>query len=272
MAAKKVLVTGVYGLIAGAVYNHLCAQPETYEVYGLARRRHPSVRVSDDWALDIPEERYFQSDLSCLDDVVRAVQGMDVVVHMAAEPSPEAGWERILASNIIGSYNLFEACRLANVKRVVAASSIMVSFGYRDIEPYKAITEGRYADVPTPVPVITHEVPPRPRDLYASSKVLGECLAQTYAYRHGLSCICLRIGWVVAEDRPPHREAQSIWCSQRDIVQLVERCINARDDLCFDIFYGLSDNRWRWVDIEHARQVVGYEPQDRGEDYYPDSE
>ncbi|HHX43663.1 MAG TPA: NAD(P)-dependent oxidoreductase [Chloroflexi bacterium] len=270
MTAKKVLITGVYGLIAGAVYDHLCAQPEAYEVYGLARRR-PSVRVSADWTLDIPEERFFQSDLSNLEEVEQAVQGMDAVVHMAAEPSPRAGWDRILASNIIGAYNLFEACRRANVKRVIAASSIMVSFGYRDVEPYKAITEGLYADVPTPVPMVTHEMSPLPRDLYASSKVFGENLARTYAYAHGLSCICLRIGWVVAEDRPPYREAQDVWCSQRDIVQLVERCITAPEDLRFDIFYGLSANRWRWVDIEHARQVVGYESQDHGEDFYPSS-
>jgi nucleoside-diphosphate-sugar epimerase len=265
----KVLVTGVYGLIAGAVYNHFCAQPETYETYALARRRHPSVRVPTGWSLDVPEERFFQSDLSDLDEVVRAVQGMDVVVHLAAEPSPKAGWEKILASNIIGSYNVFEACRLAGVKRVIYASSIMVSFGYREIEPYQAITEGRYADVPTPVPIITNQVPPRPRDIYASSKVFGESLAQTYAHRHGLSCLCIRIGWVVGEDRPPTPEAQAIWCSQRDIVQLVERCVNAPDSLRFDIFYGVSDNRWRWVDIEHARQVLGYTPQDRGEDFYP---
>jgi NAD+ dependent glucose-6-phosphate dehydrogenase len=54
-------------------------------------------------------------------------------------------------------------------------------------------------------------------------------------------------------------------------VQLVERCITAPEDLRFDIFYGLSANRWRWVDIEHARQVVGYESQDHGEDFYPSS-
>ncbi len=269
MSTKKVMVTGVYGLIAGAVYKHLQAQPEAYDVYALARRRHPSVRVAADWQIEIPDGRLVLSDLSHVEEVTRAVRGMDVVVHLAAEPSPQAGWDKILASNVIGARNVFEACRLAGVQRVVYASSIMVSYGYRSIEPYKAIIEGRYADVHTPVPIVTYEHPTRPRDIYASSKVWGEALAQTYAYRYGLSCLCLRIGWVVAEDRPPFREAQSDWCSQRDIVQLVERCIVAPEGLQFDVFYGLSANRWRWVDIEHARQVVGYEPQDHGEDFYP---
>lgn len=30
----------------------------------------------------------------------------------------------------------------------------------------------------------------------------------------------------------------------------------------FDIFCAVSDNQYRWVDIDHAREVVGYVPQD----------
>lgn len=81
-----------------------------------------------------------------------------------------------------------------------------------------------------------------------------------------MSCLCIRIGWVVAEDRPPRSTAEDIWCSQRDIVSLTECCVNAPESVRFDIFYGMSDNRWRWVDLAHAREVVGYVPQDRGED------
>ena len=103
-------------------------------------------------------------------------------------------------------------------------------------------------------------MPTRPLNLYASSKVWGEGLAHTYAYRHGMSCLCLRIGWVVSEDRPPMPRAITEWCSQRDIAQLVHRCVDAPDNLRFDIFYGLSNNRYGWVDIEHARQVLGYKP------------
>ena len=42
----KVLVTGVYGLIPGAVYRQLQSKPEDYDVYGLARRRQqPRIRA-----------------------------------------------------------------------------------------------------------------------------------------------------------------------------------------------------------------------------------
>ena len=58
----------------------------------------------------------------------------------------------------------------------------------------------------------------------------------------------------------------SLWCSQRDVVQLVQRAIEAPADLRFDIFYGVSHNRWRWVDIDHPRQVLGYIPADSAEE------
>ena len=36
----------------------------------------------------------------------------------------------------------------------------------------------------------------------------------------------------------------------------------------FGIFYGISNNDWRWMDIEDARDMLGYTPQDRAEDNY----
>ncbi|MBT4138241.1 MAG: hypothetical protein HOE48_10010 [Candidatus Latescibacteria bacterium] len=50
------------------------------------------------------------------------------------------------------------------------------------------------------------------------------------------------------------------------IPELIECCVHADAALKFDIFYGMSNNDWRWVDIEHARKTVGYDPQDRAED------
>ena len=80
-----------------------------------------------------------------------------------------------------------------------------------------------------------------------------------------MSCIIIRPGWVVAADAAPNPSGQPIWCSQRDIVQLIECCINAGEDVRFEIFYGMSDNKWRWVDIDNARRKVGYIPRDSAE-------
>jgi nucleoside-diphosphate-sugar epimerase len=37
--------------------------------------------------------------------------------------------------------------------------------------------------------------------------------------------------------------------------------------LRFDIFFAVSDNRWGYRDLEHARAVLGFEPRDRAEDH-----
>ena len=267
MSGKKVLITGVYGLIAGAVYGDFRGKPNRYDVYGLARRRQPSERVAEGRVLEVPDDRFFLADLSDHDAVCRAVEGMDVVVQMAATPGPDEDWNRILQGNIVGIHNVFEACRQAGVKRVVYASSIMVSWGYLFDEPYRAINEGRFGDVPDEIPIVTHRHPPRPTETYSASKVWGEAMARTYADVHGLSCLCIRIGWVNGKNHPENPARGSFWCSQRDIVQLVERCVNAPEDLRFDVFYGVSDSQYRWVDIDHAREAVGYEPLDNAEDY-----
>jgi nucleoside-diphosphate-sugar epimerase len=271
MASKKVLITGVYGLIGSTVYDRLCAQPDAYEVYGLARRRHPSERVAADKRIEIPDERFTLSDLSDLVVLEQAMQGIDVVVHMAADPRLEADWESILASNLIGPRNVFEAARRCGVRRVIYASSVTVNWGtllYE--EPYKLLYEGRYAELsPADLPMVTVDRPPRPTSYYPASKVWGEALARVYSDSHGLSMICLRIGGVNAEDRPPFEEgwARSAWLSQRDVAQMVQRAIEAPDDVHYGVFYVVSNNTWRWLDIDSGRLALGYAPQDNAEEW-----
>ncbi len=264
---RKVLVTGAYGLIGNLVYARLAEQPDRYAVYGSARRLHPSARAEKMTYWDIPRERLRLADMADFDAVRRAVEDMHTVVHMAADPSGQNGWESVLHNNIIGAHNLFEACRLAGVKRVLYASTNQVVFGYRDRDFYKKLFAVGNLGGAAGLSPIDHTQPTRPLNDYACSKVYGEALAHMYAQTHGLSCIVLRIGWVLSDDRPPSPNARVLWCSQRDCVQLVERCILAPDDLRFDIFFVQSDNAYNLVDIQHARDVLGYSPQDRAEDH-----
>jgi nucleoside-diphosphate-sugar epimerase len=283
MSPKKVLIIGVYGLIGGEIYMALTAgseesgaTPPRYDVYGLARRRHPSDRSSEDRNLNIPDDHFVLSDLGDLDVLVDAMQEIDVVVHMAADPRMDAPWESVLASNIIGTRNIYEAARICGVDRVIYASSNTVSWGYFDDEPYSLLYEGRYDEVaPEEITPVTHTWPTRPTSEYAASKVWGEGLGRVYATQRDLSVICLRIGWVNDEDRPlsgdvdrRHGWARAGWCSKRDIVQLVEKCIQAPPTLRYDIFYGLSEGAYNWNDIQHAKDVLGYAPQDDAEDLW----
>jgi nucleoside-diphosphate-sugar epimerase len=258
----NVLITGANGLIGNLVYARLADQPEAYDVFAMVRTLRPSARAAGIEFHEIPVERQRLADLQDFAAVRRAVEGMDVAVHLAAEPNGNAGWESVLNNNILGAHNIFEACRLAGVRRVIYGSTNQVVFGYQADEAYRTALTGA-AD---PLRRIDHTQPTRPLNFYACSKVFGEALAHMYATTHGLSCLCLRIGWVVDDDRVPGPRAQGLWCSQRDIVQLIERCILAPESLRFDVFFGHSDNHNNLVDIQHARDVLGYEPQDRAED------
>jgi hypothetical protein len=47
---------------------------------------------------------------------------------------------------------------------------------------------------------------------------------------------------------------------------MVDRCLWT-SDAGFEVFYGVSDNDRRWFDIDHARDVIGYDPRDNGEEW-----
>jgi NAD+ dependent glucose-6-phosphate dehydrogenase len=262
----KVLVTGAYGLIGNLVYSRLLSQPEMYDVYGMSRTLKQSQRTEGIEVCPVEESRLRVGDLTDFDSVRRAVEGMDVVVHMAADPAG-MNWESVLNNNMVGSYHIFEASRLAGVKRVLYASSNQVVFGYGQEEPFKSLFHGEFEAVdPQALTPIDHLQPTRPLNLYACGKVFGEALAHMYAYKMGMSCLVLRIGWVLGDDRPPTKWGRAVWCSQRDVVQLVEKAIQAPPELKYDVFFGHSDNLYNMVDLSHAKQVLGYSPQDRVED------
>jgi nucleoside-diphosphate-sugar epimerase len=88
MPSRKVLVTGATGQIGNAVYHRLAEQPDRYDVYALDRSPGFSARVPSSWTLDIPKDRLHLCDLTDLEALRRAVRGMDVVAHLAADRSP----------------------------------------------------------------------------------------------------------------------------------------------------------------------------------------
>ncbi|HAV60678.1 MAG TPA: NAD(P)-dependent oxidoreductase, partial [Planktomarina temperata] len=82
--------------------------------------------VSTDWTEDIgklyPGETYVKADLGDLEAMEAVLDGADMVVHFGAI-GDEAAWDKILHSNIIGAYNVWEAAARKGLRRVVYASS-----------------------------------------------------------------------------------------------------------------------------------------------------
>jgi len=248
--AVKILVTGLGGLIGAALRRHVGT---THELCALNRRAVPGVPGH-------------QADIGDLDAIQPAFDGVEVVVHLAAVVGPSPSFDAILRTNVIGTRNVFEAARRAGVRRVVYASSGAVVAGYEREDPYRALVEGRYGDAKTWT-MLTEASPTRPSGLYGVSKVWGETLARHYADAHGLSMLGLRIGHVVAEDRPLTVRDFTVWCSQRDIARMLDLCIRAPETVRCEIFFALSDNRWSYRDLAHPRAVLGYEPLDHAEDH-----
>ena len=135
-------------------------------------------------------------------------------------------------------------------------------------DPYVRIRQGHYAGLdPAIFPRVDHTVRIRPDGYYGVSKAYGEALGAYYAENFGMSVICLRIG-TVNRHNSPQRDVRHMatWLSHRDLAQLVDRCLGVQG-VRFEIFYGVSNNTWRFWDIEHARRVLGYAPQDNAETY-----
>ena len=263
----KVHITGVYGLIGNLVYGHLHAQPDRYDVYGSGRRTMSSVRADAESVLRLPDDHFMIADLADADAVARAIEGMDAVLHIGAVPNPDASFQQVLDSNIRGTHHVLEACRLAGVKRMVYASSIMATWGYYVYEePYRSIREGRLESVPDPIPLISHRSPVRPTEPYSASKVWAEGYCHTYVDAHGMSIVCLRIGGVNKENTAGKPASQAVWCSHRDVVNITEQALIATEKPIYDVCYAVSDSRYRWVDMAHTLEILGYAPQDRAED------
>jgi uronate dehydrogenase len=183
--------------------------------------------------------------LAALEDktaMLRLLDGVDAVVHMGGV-STEQPWEPILAGNIVGLVNLYEAARKNIVRRVVFASSNHVTGFYRQDE------------------VISPRDPVRPDGFYGLSKAFGENLAQLYWDRYGIETVSLRIGSSFTE--PKDRRMLATWMSYDDTERLIVAALTA-PVVGHSIIYGMSDNATTWWDNTPARHI-GYRPQDSSE-------
>ena len=142
---KTILMTGA----AGGIGSYL--RPELSGKYELRLSDRASVSALGEG------ERFVAADLTDLDAVCAAVDGVDGILHFGGHAS-EGVWEDILDANIIGMRNVYEAARVCGVKRVVwASSNHAVGLYWRD-------------------QTIDHTVYPKPDSRYGVSKVFGEAM------------------------------------------------------------------------------------------------
>ncbi|HEX8524236.1 MAG TPA: NAD(P)-dependent oxidoreductase [Tepidisphaeraceae bacterium] len=244
---RKVLVTGAAGNIGSYFAEH---GRKKYDLRLMVRPTddEQAIKKLSKWG------EVVKAELSELERLKEHCVGIDTIVHMAANPSPNTDWESALNDNIIGTYNIFVAAKSAGCRRVIYASSIHAVSGY-----------------PDDVQVKTSE-PVNPGDLYGVTKCFGEALGRYMAEKEGVSCIALRIG--AFQPLEAAEQEKGIWMmdafvSRRDLNQLIEKSIDV-ENLTFAILHGLSNNRFKRLDISDARELVGYDPQDDLTDINPD--
>ena len=171
----KVLITGAGGNLGRVVAPALLQAGHTPRLF--------------DFRPISTAREFIEGNIHNLEDVARAVEGVDAIVHAAAlhgihlqKWQPQDYW----ATNVTGTFNVYEAARHANIKRVVLCSTMGV-YG----ESMEALADA-WA-------YVSEQSSTLPTDVYGMSKLLCEEMARYYARKWGITTVALRLGMFVPE-------------------------------------------------------------------------
>lgn len=151
---KKALVIGGSGFLGSHVADALSADDYDTTIFDVA----PSPYLS-------AGQKFTQGDILDTASVDAAIQGMDVVFHLAGQPDIGKSVQNptfTLNLNIQGTVNILEACRKHKIKRFMFASTVYV---YSDVGAF-----------------------------YRASKQSSEIIIQEYHKQFGLDYTILRYG------------------------------------------------------------------------------
>jgi nucleoside-diphosphate-sugar epimerase len=222
----RVLVTGSRGRVGRAAARRLAAAG--HEVTG-ADLAEPTYNWQPPGT-----PRYMKVDLTHAGDAYalignapggpgRAHQPFDAVVHAAAIPAPGQHAPHVVFSTNVGAtFNVVEACVRWGVRRLVNISSEAIS----------GVVFAERRQWPDYLPV-DENLPLRPQDPYALSKLVGEEICEAAVRRSDLRCISLRPVWVQDAASYPVNIAP----------QLADRSM-------------LSQIGWSYVDVEDLADAI----------------
>ena len=186
---KSILVTGSAGFIGSNLVLRLLEGKEPVKIVGLDNMNNyydPSLKeyrlsVIKGKAKEHPEHKYefVKGDLAdkALVDSLFAEYKFDIVVNLAAQAGVRYSIENpdaYIQSNIIGFYNILEACRHNPVEHLVYASSSSVYGGNKK------------------VPFAVEDRVDNPVSLYAATKKSNELFAHCYSKLYNIPSTGLR--------------------------------------------------------------------------------
>ncbi|MFT6031937.1 MAG: uronate dehydrogenase [Arenicella sp.] len=230
---NKLVLTGAAGRLGSYLREPLSKMADTLV----------STDIVDNIGKLYDGECYIKADLTSLDQMLKVLEGADMVVHFGAY-GDEAPFEKILGPNIIGAYNVWEAAHRNGVRRVVYASSV------------HAVGMHSKRDC------IGTDAPHRPDTFYGLAKCFSEDLASLYWDKRGVESVCMRIFSCAQVN---NARALGTWLSYDDLIHMVEQSINT-PVTGFTVVYGISNNDRAVVDNTKAN-FLGYRPKDNAEQF-----
>lgn len=121
---KKVLVTGATGFLGKYVVEELVEHG--YQVRAFGRNRAIGQSLVN------ASVTFIQGDLTNQEDLTKACQEMDMVVHAGALSTVWGPWEDFYQTNVLGTKYILETCREAKIERLVYVSSPSIYAAPRD--------------------------------------------------------------------------------------------------------------------------------------------
>ncbi len=231
---KRILITGASGRIGQLLTKQFGDKYELVLTDVKAREVELGITVA-------------LANLVEMEEIRPLFQNIHTVIHLGADYRQEAPWESLLPNNIVATYNVLQLAHEARCKRIIFASSINAGLGYPNGSN------------------VTVDMPINPPNLYGATKVWGEAVGRFYAEQHGLSCFCLRLGWVTSGRYLVNRENSDIFnivLTHRDLVHFMELAVEAPPEVHYEVFHVLSNNRHNYLDISESCRILGYNPQD----------
>lgn len=173
----RILVTGGAGFIGSHLVEALIAGG--HEVVVLDNFSTGKIDNLEN-VISSPSLRVLKADLRHGDSIDEALEGVETVFHLAANPEVRVGDPSVhFEHNIKATFNLLEAMRRRDVREIVFASSSTVY--------------GEAGVIPTP----EDYGPVKPISVYGASKLACEALISSYVHTYDFRGIALRYANVV---------------------------------------------------------------------------
>ena len=207
-----------------------------------------------------------QIDLSNNNEIKGKFEGLDALIHLAADPRPEATWETIKKNNIEATFNVYNEVKNAGIKKIIFASTNHTQHGDTLLSTPETLDLKKNK-------ILSLENNTNPDSLYAVSKLFGEDLGKYFSEQHKIKFIGLRIGWIVKGDDPtimcgtPSEDyLRSMYLSHRDCIQVFERALESSRN--YLIAYAISNNSRKVFDLKETSRTLDFYPADDSENYF----